>query len=193
MSNFVVGDPKKCIGCRTCEIACVDAHSTQNIFLTGMQEIKFEPCLTVIKTATFSVPTQCRQCEDAPCANACPNGSIYEKDNAIFINKETCIGCKTCMLACPFGALKLVEYHDDKGDKQIQAGLQVSNNGSSKLAPKHKMVVQKCDLCVERTNGVGPACVQICPTGSLRVVSDDKLDEDIVNKRLQSALCLANN
>lgn len=186
MSRFVVGDPKKCIGCRTCEIACVEAHSSQNIFLANHNEIQFQPCLTVIKTAGFSVPTQCRQCEDAPCANACPNGSIYEKDDAIYINKETCIGCKTCMLACPFGALTLVEHRSDSGEKVVQPGLQTSDD-SNKLSAKTKLVVQKCDLCTDRTNGCGPACVQMCPTGALRVVESENIEDAIAKKRLQSA------
>ncbi len=186
MSRFVVGDPKKCIGCKTCEIACVDAHSSQNMFLSNHNEIQFQPCLTVIKTAGFSVPTQCRQCEDAPCANACPNGSIYEKDDAIYINKDTCIGCKTCMLACPFGALTLVEYLGNSGEKVIQPGLQTSDS-RNQLSAKTKLVVQKCDLCSERTNGCGPACVQMCPTGALRIVESESIEEAIAKKRLQSA------
>lgn len=188
MSRFVVADPKKCIGCKTCEIACVDAHSASNIFLENQDQIKFHPCLTVIKTAEFSAPTQCRQCENAPCANACPNGSIYEKDDAIFINKDTCIGCKTCMLACPFGALELIEHVVD-GEKIVQQGLlQSDNNG--KLKPKTKLVVNKCDLCVDRTNGCGPACVEMCPTGALRMVENNKIEESVANKRLNSAMNL---
>jgi electron transport protein HydN len=189
MSRFVVADPKKCIGCKTCEIACVDAHSEHNMFTGANQDIKFNPCLTVIKTANFSAPTQCRQCENAPCANACPNGSIYEKDDAIFINKETCIGCKTCMLACPFGALELIT-HFSAGQKVLQPGLKCSDvNGQ--LNNKAKLVANKCDLCEDRTNGSGPACVQMCPTGALRLVKTENIDEAIEKKRRQSAMSLA--
>ena len=110
------------------------------------------------------------------------------EDDAIFINKDTCIGCKTCMLACPFGALELVEHVVD-GEKIVQQGLlQSDNNG--KLKPKTKLVVNKCDLCVDRTNGCGPACVEMCPTGALRMVENNKIEESVANKRLNSAMNL---
>ena len=187
MSRFVVADPKRCIGCQTCEIACVDAHSDHNMFTGSGVLHNFTPCLKVIKTATFSAPTQCRQCENAPCANACPNGSIYEKNDAIYINKETCIGCKTCMLACPFGALDLVT-HFYAGKEVLQAGLKSNENGQ--LKNKAKLVANKCDLCEERTNGVGPACIQMCPTGALRLVETAQIESSVEEKRRQSALSL---
>ena len=189
MSRFVVADPKKCIGCQTCEIACVDAHSDHNMFTGSGTLNNFTPCLKVIKTATFSAPTQCRQCENAPCANACPNGSIYEKDDAIYINKETCIGCKTCMLACPFGALDLVTYFS-AGQPVLQAGLKHTESGQ--FMAKAKLVANKCDLCAERTNGIGPACIQMCPTDALRLVDSNQIESSIEKKRLQSALGLVN-
>ena len=189
MSRFVVADPKKCIGCQTCEIACVDAHTQHNMFLDSAAEMRFNPCLKVVKTATFSVPTQCRQCENAPCANACPNGSLYEADGVIQLNKQTCIGCKTCMLACPFGAFELIEY-SEAGSAVSQPGLKYTNDGSQ-LQAKSKLVVNKCDMCSERTNGVGPACVQMCPTEALRVVETQNITASCEERRLRSAQHLA--
>ena len=68
MNYFVVADPIKCIGCRTCMIACVVEHNGEDIFYQNPEEINFNPKLEVVKNAQVSAPIQCRQCEDAPCA-----------------------------------------------------------------------------------------------------------------------------
>ncbi|MFR3499104.1 MAG: 4Fe-4S dicluster domain-containing protein, partial [Paraclostridium bifermentans] len=108
MNCFVISDPNKCIGCRTCSIACVVAHSEENIFLQDPNHINFNPRLTVVKTAEVSAPIQCRQCEDAPCANVCPNEAIKRENGAIVVKEEKCVGCKTCIIACPIGAIEIV-------------------------------------------------------------------------------------
>ena len=105
MNYFVVADPIKCIGCRTCMIACVVEHSEENIFHKKHEDVNFHPKLEVVKNAQVSAPIQCRQCEDAPCAKACPQNAISRVNNAIVVDEKKCIGCKNCMLACPFGAI----------------------------------------------------------------------------------------
>jgi electron transport protein HydN len=187
MNTFVVADPNKCIGCRTCEIACVVAHSEKNIFTSESSEIEFYPRLSVVKTAQVSAPIQCRQCEDAPCANVCPNGSIVNKDGVVYIDKSTCIGCKTCLMACPLGAIELVPEYSG-GEKILQKGLKVIESG--KLHFKEKMVGNKCDLCMGREKG--PACVEVCPTNAFKIVQSKELNESVKEKRQKSALGLTN-
>ena len=82
MNYFVVADPIKCIGCRTCMIACVVEHNGEDIFYQNPEEINFNPKLEVVKNAQVSAPIQCRQCEDAPCAKACPQDAISRKNNS---------------------------------------------------------------------------------------------------------------
>lgn len=187
MNTFVVADPEKCIGCRTCEVACVVAHSKKNIFTQESNNIEFNPRLNVIKTAKVSAPIQCRQCEDAPCANVCPNGSITNKNGVITIDKNTCIGCKTCLMACPFGAIDLVEAYKN-GEKVIQSGLKSKKD--NKLFFKEKMVANKCDLCAGRQGG--PACVEICPTGAFKIVKGKDVEKSVKDKRKQVIMELAN-
>lgn len=55
-----------------------------------------------------STATLCRQCEDAPCANVCPNGAISRDKGFVHVMQERCIGCKTCVVACPYGAMEVV-------------------------------------------------------------------------------------
>jgi electron transport protein HydN len=182
MNSFVVADPNKCIGCRTCEIACVVAHSDKNIFTEINSEIDFYPRLSVIKTAEVSAPIQCRHCEDAPCANVCPNGSIINKDGVVYIDKKTCMGCKTCLVACPLGAIELVSEYE-KGEKVLQQGLKIIDSG--KLYFKERIVANKCDLCIDREKG--PACVEVCPTDAFQIVKSDNIIDSIKEKRKKRA------
>ncbi|MHA6529116.1 4Fe-4S dicluster domain-containing protein [Paenibacillus sp. BAC0078] len=185
MNSFVLADSGLCIGCHTCEVACVTAHSPKNMFQQQEDNPNFYPRLRVTETNVVTAPVQCRHCEDAPCANVCPNGSIINKDNSIFINQDTCIGCKTCMLVCPYGAIAMVPAYKD-GDRQYQAGLR-SNAGGS-WAHKERLVASKCDLCEESEGG--PECVRVCPTHALQLVAPSQVAESISAKRLASAQTL---
>lgn len=187
MNSFVVADPNKCIGCRTCEVACVVAHSDNNIFISKSTDIDFNPRLSVVKTANVSAPIQCRHCEDAPCANSCPNGSIVNKEGVVYIEQSTCVGCKTCLIACPLGAIELVSQYNN-GEKVLQSGLMVAD--SDKLQAKERIVANKCDLCIGREKGA--ACIEICPTNALRMIECNEINKSIEAKRKQSAQELAN-
>ncbi|MPM79752.1 hypothetical protein SDC9_126793 [bioreactor metagenome] len=79
-------------------IACVVEHSKENIFYQNPKDINFNPKLEVVKNAQVSAPIQCRHCEDAPCAKACPHNALTKEGNSIVVNEEKCIGCKTVCL-----------------------------------------------------------------------------------------------
>ncbi|NEZ46164.1 4Fe-4S dicluster domain-containing protein [Clostridium niameyense] len=149
MANcYVIANAKKCIGCRTCEVACVVSHAGESMFQLKDSDIKFFPKLTVMKNKTVSAPVQCRQCGNPLCMKACPVGAIEIVDRKVHIDREACIGCKSCVVACPFGA--------------IDMALEIN---------EEKVVANKCDLCEGREGG--PACVKACPTQALRIVNKD--------------------
>lgn len=148
-----MADPGKCIGCRTCEIACVLAHSAVDA-MVKMSPASFNPRLTVVKTTRVSTPVQCRQCEDAPCAAACPTGTLVLRNNSVEVIPSRCIGCKSCMIACPFGVIEVLPCEATLADRP--------------LSSRTHMEAVKCDLCAHRANG--PACVEVCPTKAISVI-----------------------
>lgn len=169
LNSFVVADPHKCIGCKVCEVVCAVSHSKQEGKTVGAVDIPLMPKLFVVKTSKVTMPIQCRHCEDAPCANVCPVSAISQIHNKIIVDEEVCIGCKTCMMACPFGAMDIAPLYKD-GELVMQEVLESETEEG--FVRKECMVANKCDLCID--NARGPACVRACPKKALTLVSPDK-------------------
>ena len=171
MHYFVKGNPDLCIGCRTCMIGCVVAHEGLHIFEVDPDSYTFNPKLHMVKTAKISVPVQCKHCENPACLAVCPVSAITQTEKGVFIDTAKCMGCKSCMTACPFGAIDMVPV----AGKFQADGLE-------------KIVANKCDLC----DGLpgGPACVRVCPTAALQLVKEESLEEAVERKRLEAAKSL---
>lgn len=171
MNRFVIADPQKCIGCFTCEVACVVAHNGNRP--GALNAANFLPRLKVVKEWNISTPVLCRQCEDAPCANACPNGAIVRAADSIQVLQEKCIGCKTCAVACPYGAMDIVTR-------------QVDDVSHPLYGRSVKAEAQKCDLCLGRAEG--QACVNACPTDALVLMTHENVELMNTKKRQRAAL-----
>ena len=152
MNRFVIAEPNKCIGCRTCEVACALAHPLGDGTAQALSPANFKPRLRLVKNLKTTAPVQCRQCENAPCVNACPTKALVYRSGTVQLIESRCIGCQTCVLACPFGAMDV-----------IQAPVAEQNLGSSSVRSTIS-VAHKCDLCIDVATG--PACIPSCPTGS---------------------------
>ncbi|MFV0422065.1 4Fe-4S dicluster domain-containing protein [Oleidesulfovibrio sp.] len=167
LSNFIVADTKKCIGCRLCEVACSVAHSRMKKEpVAGNLTEPLLPRLYLVRTAQVTAPVQCRHCEDAPCAGSCPVHAIRRADGALVVDEVLCVGCKTCMLACPFGAIELLPVFEN-GKPKMQAVS--AEDESGRMEETQVLVAGKCDLCTGRQ--AGPACVEVCPKQALALVS----------------------
>jgi electron transport protein HydN len=158
------------------------AHSPEDALGAGTVDKDFHPRLKVIKTPQVSVPVQCRHCEDAPCANVCPHGAIINKNNTIQIDSAACIGCKTCLMACPFGVIDMAPQFTD-GEAVWQTGLKVVDEEGER--DKENMVVYKCDLCIGRK--AGPACAGVCPTNAFTAVEGKVIAQNSKQRRRASA------
>ncbi len=154
--SYLIVNPDRCTACKTCELACATAH-TQSGSLIGAvmgNEILF-PRNRVVEIAEVKLPTQCRQCEDAPCVKVCPTGATYHAEDFTAVNLDLCIACKLCMMVCPFGAIQISTQHVGIRDKRVAV---------------------KCDICVDRPGG--PACVESCPTKAITIAHPDEVMEN---------------
>ncbi len=141
----VAVDIDKCIGCQMCMVDCAAHHAETREPVSYPQAWKLlsESRLFVDLEGPVPVPLLCKQCENAPCATVCPTEAIQVDREYGFkvLDKERCIGCRSCLLSCPFGL--------------------ISMDGKGKAA-------QKCDMCMERLDaGHNPICVQVCPRNAL--------------------------
>lgn len=164
-SSFVVADAGHCIGCKACELACFAVHSQAGgaSASVGTVSVPVVPKVYVVRTGNAYVPVQCRHCENAPCAHACPVQAIRQEDGVVMIDEERCIGCTSCVLACPFGAIEVAPVYR-AGRVVTQAGLTRQANRTA----LPRTAASKCDLCAETADGQ-PACVEACPNHVLRL------------------------
>lgn len=135
-------DPRRCLGCRSCEIACAVEHSlTKNVLTAPYERPRPVPRIRVVSAKSLFVPMKCQHCRDPPCMAVCPTRAISKSEEGfVLVNTMRCIGCGMCMLVCPFG-------HPRFADEKFMV---------------------KCDFCIERfRRGEPPACVEACPTGAL--------------------------
>ncbi len=130
-----------CIGCHLCEVYCQLQHAQSKDLIKAFKRESPRPLprLWVEERGVVSFSLRCQQCDEAPCVQACITGALSRDPDSgvVDVDKERCIGCWTCILVCPFGAMK----QDTK-----------------------KETVVKCDLCQGEDL---PACVANCPNEAL--------------------------
>ena len=113
---------------------------------------------------SFSLPVMCQHCETAPCVDVCPTGaSMKRADGIVQVDKHICIGCRYCMMACPYKARSFV--HENLINQRPDT-------------PRGKGTVESCNLCVHRVDaGKNPACVDAEPKA---VIFGDLNDPDSI-------------
>ena len=131
------------------------------------------PRMALVKTKTFSAPVGCRHCEDAPCISACPTGVLFREGEIVKANSHKCIGCGSCVVACPFGAIDVIE---------TSGAMTVSDRV---FTMGGRMEVLKCDLCDGKEGE--PSCIKACLTNALLYIDEDVIKESIKNKRISAA------
>ncbi|HAT1581677.1 TPA: formate-dependent uric acid utilization protein YgfT [Raoultella ornithinolytica] len=164
MNRFIVADAASCIGCHACEIACVTAHH-QDVW--PQQRRHFLPRIHIVFHRNESRAATCHHCNDAPCVTSCPTQALYLANDSIQLQQAQCIGCKNCVIACPFGAIEMTSVAAD--------------------APQ---LAQKCDLCSEHASGQ-QACVAACPTQALKLMDEAGINRLRRERQIRAAQGLA--
>lgn len=154
-----------CLGCNACVAACTQEHQTpfwDGKFRTHIEDMHIGSFPDVHR---YFEPRLCMQCEDAPCVPVCPTGaSHYIAGGIVAVDQDTCIGCRACMIACPYDA-RYVYTAQEIAEAKIQFG----SEGELRQVAAH---VDKCDFCYTRLDqGIEPACVATCP-GEARIFGD---------------------
>lgn len=147
MGKRIILDLDLCCGCRSCEAACQAAFKGESRIRHGdIDGIAY-------------LPQACKHCPEPLCVAACPVQAIVRDEQTGIVSRSSvrCIGCGSCAIACPFGAID---------------------------APLVRHVAQKCNLCVDREEG--PRCVAACSSGALRFASADELDKLEIGVRMLS-------
>jgi len=145
-------DTDKCsTGCSGCVDACNNEHGlvSNNRPKSDTQFIRKVHLKNKATAHELSLPLMCQHCETAPCVDVCPTGASFTREDGItLVDKHICIGCRYCMMACPYKARSLVH---EKVTNQTLA------------SPRGKGTVESCTLCVTRVDRGGiPACVEAC-------------------------------
>jgi Fe-S-cluster-containing dehydrogenase component/formate-dependent nitrite reductase membrane component NrfD len=130
-------DLRKCIGCHACTIACKAEHEipvgVNRCWVKTVEQGVFP------ETRRFFFPVLCNQCDDAPCMRICPTNALFKRrDGIVDLQSDVCIGCRACMVACPYDQL---------------------------FIDPNTRTAEKCNFCANRVeNQLLPACVSVCPT-----------------------------
>ena len=148
----MVMDVRRCTGCQGCTVACKSENEVPlGVFRTHVRYYEIGEYPDVHRAR---VPHICNHCKNAPCVDVCPTGASQKrKDGIVFVDYDTCIGCKSCMAACPYGA------------RFIHPDLEVAD---------------KCTFCMHRVDAdIVPSCVNTCQGGT-RIFGDlDDPDSEV--------------
>lgn len=155
----MVVDVRKCIGCQACTISCIMENKVpENAFRTivATYEVKDGD-----KVGTYVLPRLCNHCSNPPCVPVCPVGATFQqKDGAVVVDGDRCVGCAYCVQACPYDA-RFINHETNTADK--------------------------CTFCAHRLAvGLLPACVETC-VGGARTFGDLNDPDSTARKLLDAA------
>ena len=167
----MVIDLKRCYGCYACVMACKTSnHTPPGVLWARLLQGEVGTYPNVVRQ---TLPVLCMHCDEPSCMEVCPTGATQKLDNGIVIvEKDKCMGCKYCVMACPYGA----RYSVEEWESYFPEGLPLSPYEEfTKAAFEEKSgvgVATKCDFCLDRiSEGKNPSCVDACPANA-RIFGD---------------------
>lgn len=129
---------KWCLGCHLCEYNCAFANTNETDMVKALKNVKINPRIQIEEKGDICFAVSCRHCKEPLCVKGCITGALSMSNGLIEIDQEKCVGCYTCILSCPYGA----------------------------IMPAEGGVVQKCELCT-KNQAEQPACVIGCPNNAI--------------------------
>ncbi len=162
-------DSNRCdSGCNECVTACatengLQSHGRPETDVQWIRKVEIHDPGTGLNK---SLPVMCQHCAEPPCVDVCPTGASFKRaDGIVLVDGHRCIGCRYCMMACPYKARSFV--HEDVENQKPDV-------------PRGKGTVEGCTMCVHRIDdGRQPACVEACnDTGGGAMLFGDLNDPD---------------
>ena len=167
----------KCVRCYACIAACRIEHYLP-MGVSWPRLVALETGTEHPTVSTYSV--RCNHCKNAPCISVCPTGATYQRDDGIImIDQNKCVGCRYCVIACPYQNRTFVSKDKDRGffPGRVQTDFE---KAGKKLFPHQQGTTEKCNFCAERIDeglrkglvpgldrDATPACVNTCPARAL--------------------------
>lgn len=157
-------DLNRCTGCHACSVACKVENNLPNgiwwnRILTAGGESMDTPEGIFPNLRMQFLPVNCQHCENPACVKACPVKATYkrEEDGIVVQDYDKCIGCRYCMVACPYASVR--QFNWKKPEYAIDVTM-----GDAAITPHQYNTVEKCTFCNHRlAQGLKPACIDTCP------------------------------
>lgn len=163
--------------CDACVTACNEEHNLEDLGRpeTDAQWIRKLTVRDPLGGRTISLPMMCQHCEHPPCVDVCPTGASFRReDGIVLVDKHTCIGCRYCMMACPYKARSFI--HENLTEQLPDA-------------PRGKGCVESCTMCVHKVDAGEntTACAEAChKDGHQAILFGDLNDPDSeISKRIR--------
>jgi molybdopterin-containing oxidoreductase family iron-sulfur binding subunit len=165
--------------------ACVDACRTENGLgaptrPTDVQWVRKVELRDRKTGRTAFAPVMCQHCAEPPCVDVCPTGASFKRaDGIVMVDRHVCIGCRYCMMACPYKARSFV--HEPQSGQKAEV-------------PRGKGCVESCNLCAPRIDRGGiPACVEACDRAGHRAIIFGDLNDpqSDISKRIREVATTA--
>jgi molybdopterin-containing oxidoreductase family iron-sulfur binding subunit len=169
MKLTMVIDLSRCLGCWSCAVGCKLENDEplgiwwNRILTTGGKEMD-TPSGTYPELKQSYLPINCQHCNNAPCVKVCPVAALRKReDGIVFLDWSRCIGCRYCLVACPYGIPAFNWHPPIQAPETSQVKI-----GNVNVPVRPVGVAEKCTFCFQRVD-VGnftPKCIEVCPAGA---------------------------